>query len=55
MYAASNDPALFPGRSGNATQTDLKRFWASICKAAEVSGVRVNNGDALATDHRDIR
>ena len=43
MHAKSDGPALFPGRRGNDRQTDLKRFWASICKTAGVHGVRVHD------------
>jgi integrase len=44
MQAASDGGiALFPGRGGSEHQTDLKRFWASVCKAAKISGVRVHD------------
>ena len=33
---------LFPGRSGEPL-TDIKRFWASICKAAEIADCRVHD------------
>jgi len=43
MLAKADGPALFPGRRGNEQQTDLKRFWASVCKAAALEGVRVHD------------
>ncbi len=44
MRAASDGAqVLFPGRGGNANQVDLKRFWASLCRAADVHGVRVHD------------
>jgi integrase len=43
MRAVSEGPALFPGRRENESQTDLKRFWASICRKAGISGMRVHD------------
>jgi integrase len=43
MHAKTEGPALFPGRRGNEQQTDLKRFWATVCRTAEVSGVRMHD------------
>jgi integrase len=43
MNAKAEGAMLFPGRRGNEQQTDLKRFWASVCKAADVQGVRVHD------------
>ena len=36
-------PTLFPGRRGKRSAADLKRFWASICTAAGIHGVRVHD------------
>jgi integrase len=33
---------LFPGRNGNP-QTDLKHFWAAICKTAKLADVRLHD------------
>ena len=43
MKAKATIDALFPGHRGNEQQTDLKRFWASICKAAAIEGVRLHD------------
>ena len=43
MKAKANGPALFPGRGSNAVQGELKRSWASICKAAQLDEVRVHD------------
>src|SRR5262249_13352141 len=43
MQAKSEGLALFPGRAGKARQMDLKRFWASVCKTAAISGVRIHD------------
>jgi integrase len=43
MKEAAEGAALFPGRGGNEAQTDLKRFWASICATAAVKGVRLHD------------
>ena len=43
MTAKATSDALFPGHRGNEQQTDLKRFWASICKDAGIAGVRVHD------------
>jgi integrase len=43
MRAKTEGPALFPGRRGNEQQTDLKRFWATVCRTAKVSGVRMHD------------
>ena len=34
---------LFPGIVDGKAQTDLKHFWASICKEAKITGVRVHD------------
>ena len=34
---------LFPGRTTNDAQGDLKRSWASICKAAEIDNLRFHD------------
>jgi integrase len=36
-------PFVFPTRSGDGHLTDLKRSWASLCKAAQLDGVRVHD------------
>jgi integrase len=43
MQAKAEGPALFPGRRGNERQMDLKRFWASVCKAAQLTSVRMHD------------
>ncbi len=43
MHAKAEGPALFPGWRGNDRQIDLKRFWATVCRAAKVSGVRMHD------------
>lgn len=43
MKAQAIGPVLFSGRAGKTQQTDLKRFWASVCKAADIKGVRVHD------------
>jgi integrase len=42
---ARRDPShkLFPGRKENETQTDLKRFWATVCTRAGIKDVRVHD------------
>jgi integrase len=35
-------PFLFPGKDGKP-QTDIKHFWAAICKKADLQGVRVHD------------
>ena len=43
MHTASDGSEfLFPGRDGRA-QTDLKNFWAGLCRAAGIKGVRVHD------------
>ena len=43
MRAKTNGIALFPGRGANAVQGDLKRSWASVCKAAKLDNLRVHD------------
>ena len=43
LKARSASPALFPGRGANAFQGELKRSWASICKAAELEDLRLHD------------
>jgi integrase len=43
MHARADGPALFPGRRGAEQQYSLKTFWAAVCKAAQISGVRVHD------------
>jgi len=43
MREKATGEALFPGRRGNDQQASLKTFWASICKAADIQGVRVHD------------
>ncbi|TXN72838.1 site-specific integrase [Methylobacterium sp. WL6] len=35
--------AVFPGRDGETAITDIKKFWASLCRAAEIDGVRLHD------------
>ena len=39
---AGGSPFLFPGANGGP-QRDLKKFWASICKAAAIEGARLHD------------
>ena len=34
---------VFPGRDGTSSITDIKKFWASVCRAAEIEGVRLHD------------
>ena len=34
---------LFPGRRKNETQTTARKFWATVCKRAKISGVRLHD------------
>ena len=43
MHAKAEGPALFPGRRENAAQTDLKRFWATVCRQAGIKGLRIHD------------
>ena len=43
LKARSTSSALFPGRGGNAFQGELKRSWASVCKAAQLEGLRLHD------------
>ena len=43
LKARSASPALFPGRGRNAFQGELKRSWASVCKAARLEGLRLHD------------
>jgi integrase len=43
MREKTEGPALFSGRRGNEQQTDLKRFWATVCRTAKVTGVRMHD------------
>jgi integrase len=36
-------PYVFPGRIDNAPMTEIKKSWASILKAAQISGARVHD------------
>jgi integrase len=44
MHDKKEGDALFPGRRDNNQQTDLKRFWASVCQTAGLS-IRVAKVD----------
>ncbi len=41
--AANSSPLLFPGRVEGQPVKELKRAWKSICKRAELDGVRVHD------------
>ena len=43
IHAQTSGRVLFPGRGGNDVQTDLKRFWATVCKQAGIHGVRLHD------------
>jgi integrase len=36
-------PYLFPTRSGAGPMTEIKKSWASLCKAADIQGVRIHD------------
>jgi integrase len=36
-------PMLFPGRGTTKPQTELKRFWETVCKDAKISAVRLHD------------
>lgn len=36
-------PFVFPGTAKGKAQNDLKHFWASVCKSAKISGVRIHD------------
>lgn len=40
---APNARVVFPGRDGQASVTDIKKFWASVCQAAKIEGVRLHD------------
>jgi integrase len=42
LYQKAPVPFLFPGKDGEP-QTDIKHFWASICRTAKIEGVRVHD------------
>jgi integrase len=42
MHGVSDGPHLFPGKPGQP-QADLKKFWASVCKTAGITGCRVHD------------
>ncbi len=42
MHRESDGPHLFPGKPGQP-QAELKSFWASVCKTAEIDGCRVHD------------
>lgn len=39
----SPSPYVFPGRGRDEPLTDIKKFWASVCKTANISGVRLHD------------
>ena len=43
MKAKATTEALFPGRAGNPQQAGLKTFWGSVCRAADIQGVRLHD------------
>jgi len=43
LKASSESEWVFPSHTGNGPLTDIKKSWASICKAAGISGVRVHD------------
>ena len=36
-------PYVFPGKSGDQPLTDVKRSWAAVCKAADITGARIHD------------
>ena len=42
MKANSTSEHVFPGRSGEPLR-DIKRFWASVCKAADINNCRLHD------------
>jgi integrase len=41
--AGDRSPYLLPGTTPDKHQTDLKHFWASVCKRAGIAGARVHD------------
>jgi integrase len=41
--AAKDAEFVFPGKGGIKHRTDLKKAWPAICKAAEITGLRVHD------------
>ena len=41
--AAGDSPFLFPGASPDRPQGDLKRFWRTVCRQAQIEGARVHD------------
>lgn len=40
---AGPSPYLFPGNRPDRHQTDIKNFWASVCRTADIKGARVHD------------
>lgn len=36
-------PYVFPGKGGDQPLTDVKRSWAAVCKAADITGARIHD------------
>ncbi|WP_197706326.1 site-specific integrase, partial [Magnetospirillum sp. 15-1] len=36
-------PYIFPGKGGDQPLTDVKRSWAAVCKAADITGARIHD------------
>jgi integrase len=43
MRGNATGPFLFPGRAEGKPLGELKRAWASICKVADLEGVRIHD------------
>ncbi|MBL6600858.1 MAG: tyrosine-type recombinase/integrase [Alphaproteobacteria bacterium] len=43
MKRGSNSQWLFPGRTGKGPRTEIKGFWESVRKSADLEGVRVHD------------
>ena len=43
MRERAISPYLFPGRSPNQPMTEIKKFWASVCNAADIKDCRLHD------------
>ncbi len=43
MQAKADGPFVFPGRVPGEPLRELKGFWAQVCKAAKITGVRIHD------------
>ena len=43
MYKQSDGPYLFPGSGTDAPQRELKKFWAAVCREADLRDLRIHD------------